>query len=142
MTVRAADVEALARTVYGEARGEPREGQIAVAYVALNRLADERVWWEREEDDGVPDGTIEAVVEDPHQFSAWNGDNPTRGAMLAATLDDMAYREAMLAALTAIQGRDSDPTGGATHYHSVDVTPAWAEGARGKRIGRHIFYRL
>ncbi len=33
------------------------------------------------------------------------------------------------------------PTGGATHYHSVDVHPRWAAGKTPHaRIGRHLFY--
>ena len=36
------EVECLAQNIYFEARGEPTQGQIAVAYVALNRKKDER----------------------------------------------------------------------------------------------------
>lgn len=28
------------------------------------------------------------------------------------------------------------------HYHTIDVSPYWAKGKTGERIGRHIFYRL
>ena len=43
-----------------------------------------------------------------------------------------------------MEGREPDPTGGATHYYNpadVEKTPAWAPlSKRTCKIGRHIFY--
>ncbi|MBE9552130.1 MAG: cell wall hydrolase, partial [Proteobacteria bacterium] len=36
------ELECLSLNVYFEARGEPREGQVAVAHVVMNRVADDR----------------------------------------------------------------------------------------------------
>ncbi len=55
-----ADVEALARIVYWEARGEREQGQIAVANVVLNRVRDTR--W--------PD-TIQKVIAQKSQFTPY-----------------------------------------------------------------------
>lgn len=52
------DLEILARLVYLEARGEPYEGQVAVAEVVLNRVLSDR----------FPD-TVEEVVYQTGQFT-------------------------------------------------------------------------
>lgn len=61
-------VDCLARNIYFESRGEPIDGQYAVAFVTLNRVEDER--W--------PDSICEVVYQ-PSQFS-WtvNPDRPIR----------------------------------------------------------------
>jgi len=52
----------LAATLVGEARGEPIEGQIAVANVIRNRVR-------------VSGGGYKAVCLEPKQFSCWNNDD-------------------------------------------------------------------
>ncbi len=54
------DVAALARIVYWEARGESKEGQLAVANVVINRARDDR--W--------PD-TIQKVIAQKNQFTPY-----------------------------------------------------------------------
>ena len=61
----ASDLFTLARTVYGEARGESDQGRAAVAHVVLNRFRSDK-WFSA--------GTIEAVCRKPSQFSCWNND--------------------------------------------------------------------
>src|SRR5688572_17412765 len=74
------DVDAMARTLYGEARGEPEAGQIAVAWVIRNRVTtdlrgDKKPdWW----GEGV-----QGVCVNPSQFSCWRTDDPNRAKMLA-----------------------------------------------------------
>ncbi len=58
------DVEALARIVYWEARGESVKGQIAVANVILNRVRDNR--W--------PD-TVQSVISQKAQFTPYKSKN-------------------------------------------------------------------
>ncbi len=114
-------VTCLATNVYHEARGEPFEGQIEVARVVMNRVADNR--W--------PDSVC-GVVWQPYQFS-WTEDNRSD-----ATPDRLAYDRAHDAALYAMQ----HPKGNATHYHTTTVHPYWADAlTRVDTIGNHIFYR-
>ena len=70
MEYRLEDVLALARTLWGECRGEPKIGQIAVAWVILNR-AEQPGWWSKSHTEAIMDDTIEAVCLCPHQFSCW-----------------------------------------------------------------------
>jgi len=122
------DIETLARTIWGEARGEPQQGKVAVAWVVLNRAAGKKKLGE--------------VCRAKWQFSCWNPDDPNRAKMANVTLADPVYRDCMLAALSVVQGRAGpDPTEGSKHYHTKDVTPYWS---RGKvpvcQIGAHLFF--
>lgn len=126
------DVDTLARTLWGEARGEGRQGMQAVANVIMNRV---RIggWW---------GNTVEAVCRKPWQFSCWLATDPNSAKMRTVTPDDAAFRTALELAQIAVTGKLSDITGGATHYHAKHVSPAWAVGATlTKIIGNHIFYR-
>ena len=61
------ETDILARTIYGEARGESISGMEAVASVVLNRVAFAnrrgRFWW---------GNSIAEVCRAPKQFSCWN----------------------------------------------------------------------
>jgi spore germination cell wall hydrolase CwlJ-like protein len=63
-------------TLWMECRGEPYEGQMAVAEVIQNRM--------RRHDSS--DGTVAGTVLRPYQFSCWNTDDPQR--LRAAGLED------------------------------------------------------
>jgi len=82
--LRPFDREILARTLWGEARGEGIDGMRAVAHVILNRVADAR--WP---------GTVAEVCLQPSQFSAWLERDANRRKMLAVDDDDRAYLEAI-----------------------------------------------
>ena len=125
-------LEIMARTIYGEARGEPFEGQVAVAHVIRNR-ASRPGWWGSD---------IKGVCLKPHQFSAWLDEDATRPAMVAATLLDPAYMQCLGIAALVLSGSLTDPTGGATHYHADYVKPGWiAALEHAVTIGHHLFYR-
>lgn len=137
---READI--LARTMYGEARGEGVRGLEAVAHVVLNRV-DARSWWGRD---------VVAVCLKPWQFSCWNAADPNRRKLLALSAADPVYARAFdtAARLLELQDRDhdtrvrNDPTGGATHYYGPALVkrPAWAAGrVPCARIGGHDFFR-
>lgn len=125
--------EVVARTLWGEARGEGRNGMAAVACVIQNRARNPR-WW----------GTSPtAVCLKPYQFSCWLADDPNRAKLLAVTDRDSSYRAALEIADTLLSGQLVDVTNGADHYHTTGVTPAWSAGKKPVAvIGNHRFFRL
>lgn len=131
-------VETVAKTLWGEARGEPELGKVAVAAVIVNRarIAEARggYWWG---DD------IVGVCRKPAQFSCWNENDPNADKIAALDGEDPVYRDCLRLARRAVNGQLSDPTDGATHYHALGVNPFWARGQKPTaRIGNHLFYRL
>jgi len=134
-----ADRDNLARTIWGEARGELYGGQVAIANVVMNRFK-RPGWWSRERGDGIPDDTIQAVCRDPWQFSCWNKGDPNLPHMLALT-DEELKPYLFIADAYVNKGAALDLTFGSTHYHNSTVSPDWAEGKTPVvQIGRHFFY--
>ena len=119
--------DCLASAVYFEARGEPAEGQLAVAEVVLNRTKS-----------GKYPASICGVVEQPWQFSFVN----RTGRIPAANRSSEAWRKAVAVARIA-QDRVSDTlTDGVLWYHADYVAPSWGRRLnRETKIGLHIFYR-
>lgn len=121
----------LTEAIYFEARGEPVEGQVAVAEVILNRVDSE----------SYPDDVCAVVHQgtgriDACQFSYTCDGIPER--VESAESWDLAGRigRAMLG------GAPRRLTQDATHYHADYVHPYWAEAfSRTATLGRHIFYR-
>lgn len=136
------ETRVVALTVWGEARGEGLTGLAAVACVIRNRAIHPRVrWW------GVG---FRDVCLKPWQFSVWNEGDPNRRLLLAIAQGlppgpdgQASWTLARAVAHEVIEGKFPDITGGADHYHTLDVRPKWAEGLTPiKRIGQHVFYRL
>lgn len=124
----------LARTMYGEARGDGDAGMVAVAHVILNRAASPG-WW------GID---LTSVALKPWQFSAWNENDPN--SKLIADLKpgngNWIFDRAYDLAGAVLIGNLPDSTGGATHYHNQSVNPSWATGAiQTARIGGHSFFK-
>lgn len=130
------DIDALARTIYGEARGETVSGMEAVAAVIINRLRFSRrrgrYWW---------GNTVNEICRSPMQFSCWNAGDPNLRVISRVAETDLIFCICKRIARRAVGGLLEDPTRGATHYHTKNVAPSWA---RGKipcaEIGRHFFY--
>jgi cell wall hydrolase len=123
--------EIAARTLYGEARGEPQEGQRAVAHALWNRVRDGR-WGQ----------TLSTVCLARMQFSCWNTSDPNREQIAALTDDDPLLQK--LRAILDEARIERDPTGGATHYFSTSMIqpPKWSIGATFcGQFGRHRFYK-
>ena len=126
------ELECLALNIYHEARGEPANGQLAVAHVVLNRASDHR----------FPDQICDVVKEGGHQvlhrcqFSWWCdglSDQP---------VDHQAWQSSRQTAWTVLAQNTSDPSRGALWYHADYVNPYWASAKRPvATIGRHIFYQ-
>lgn len=127
------DLICLSRNVYHEARGEPYTGQIAVAYLTLNRVASPR----------FPDDVCDVVTEDRGakswdcQFSWWcDGKNDT-------PFDQNAFAMAIKVSIGALTGEMQNPVPGATHYYAYNlVTPNWSYAmAETNVIGGHRYMK-
>lgn len=121
---------ALARTIWGEARGEGYAGMQAVANVIMNRVYSSRF-----------PNTVEGVCYQPNQFSMWNAGDPNGAKAMAATQADQNFANALDIATKAVAGRLPDLTGGALHYYANSIAaPYWVAYATGQvQIGNHIF---
>lgn len=122
----------LAKAVYFEARGEPENGQLAVAQVVLNRVAHPF----------YPDNVCDVVFQNEQrrnkcQFSfACDGrsDRPR---------NETAWARAIQLAKKVMHGKRVEGVGNSTHYHATYVRPRWvSDMVELKRIGKHIFYRV
>ena len=138
MPVTEKDRDVLARTLWGEARGESLVGQIAVAWTIRNRVNDgkARSWW----GEGYT-----GVCQKPYQFSCWNRNDPNFAYLSGAKLIPFReFAQAQIAADQVIAGKVPDPTGGATHYYatSMKTPPAWAAKAKQTlKLGGHVFFK-
>lgn len=138
MPVTERDRDILARTLWGEARGESLAGQIAVAWTIRNRVNDGKAksWW----GEGYA-----GVCQTPYQFSCWNKNDPNYAYLSGAK--QIPFRElaqARIAADQVIDGKVADPTSGATHYYAIAMKtpPAWSAKAKQTiRLGGHVFFR-
>jgi len=122
---RSAEEDCLANAVYFEARGEPLEGQLAVAEVVLNRAASGRY-----------PATICGVVVQPAQFSFVR-----RGIIPRADRASEAWRRAVAISRIAAQRETRLLPANVLWYHANYVSPGWGRRLeRNTRIGLHIFY--
>jgi spore germination cell wall hydrolase CwlJ-like protein len=115
----------LAKAVYFEARGEPIQGQLAVAQVVLNRAASGRypASWCR-------------VITQKAQFSFIH-----RGRFPAPNRKSEAWRKAVGVAHIAKAGLVKEIAPNVLWYHATYVSPSWGRSlTRETQIGLHIFY--
>ena len=123
----------LSLNIYHEARGEPDAGQVAVAYVTLNRAHAKKM-------------SVCDVVAEPHQFSWTTGGIMMRvnGWTLLPHMvpkDIRALQKAVQIARLAMSRKVEDPTQGALFYHADYVSPYWKHGmTQIAAIGQHRFY--
>ncbi|MFT8316875.1 MAG: spore cortex-lytic enzyme [Sporolactobacillus sp.] len=113
-----ADVNLMANAVFGESRGEPYIGQVAVSAVIINRVSDPRF-----------PNNISDVIFQPGAFTA------VSDGQIWLTPNDTAKK----AVMDAINGWD--PTNGALYYFNPDTATSawiWSRPQIGK-IGKHIF---
>lgn len=132
-TLRMTELGCLARNIFHEARGEPLEGQQAVAEVTLNRVAS-----------GQFPNTVCEVVNEAH----WDRRRGRRVAAFSWTeLDEVArpsgtsWDRALEIATRVYDAEHEAVTGGALFYHATSIEPRWATSKKPiTTIGRHIFY--
>ena len=128
---RSVAIDTLARTLWGEARGEGEAGLKAVAAVVVNRTrrpAD--FWWGHR---------VEDVCRKKFQFSCWNENDPNLPKLKVVTAATPPFETCVAVAKRAVDGLLADLTVGATHYHRRDIRPGWAT-TPCARIGDHVFY--
>jgi Cell Wall Hydrolase/Putative peptidoglycan binding domain len=130
-----AEILTLARTLYGEARGEPREGIQAVANVILNRVKSDR----------YPNTVAKACLQ-RLQFSCWNKDDPNFRVIANLLPGANPKFDAILKiAESAVLGGLPSLIGDALHYHAKSIRPSWVTKSPGATlvatIGSHLFWR-
>lgn len=123
--------DCLARAIYHEARGEPRDGQIAVAQVVLNRAAS-----------GLWPASICGVIRQgtkrgskcQFSFACKPQGKPVAG---------QGWEDAVTLADEMLAGRVWLPElGTADHFHRRDLKPVWRIKLTPlKTIGQHVFYQ-
>lgn len=112
------DLNLMANAVYGESRGEPYEGQVAVAAVILNRV----------KSTSFPN-TVSGVIFQPRAFTA------VADGQIYLTPNEKAKQ----AVQAAIDGWD--PTNGCLYYFNPETATSpwiWTR-TQVKTIGKHIF---
>lgn len=127
------DVDTLARTIWGEARGEGYEGMQAVANVVMNRV----------HAGTFPGGySISGVCRAPRQFSCWNPGDPNLAQLLSVSSSNPQFQQALQIAQSAASGTLADLTNGATYYHTTAIaTPkSWGNKTQVAEIGNQVFY--
>lgn len=124
------ELDIAARTVYGEARGEPFAGKLAVAWVIRNRVNRKR----------FGSGVIGVCLK-KYQFSCWLPDDPNSKILKSKTPKGAAWGDCKTAVVQAFSDTVEDPTHGATHYCVLSMTPKWAIGKTpSATIGGHKFF--
>ena len=131
-------IDVLARTMWGEARGEGSIGMQTVAQVIMNRVrvaqSHDGYWW---------GNNVVQVCQKPYQFSCWNKDDPNYRQVIAVDDKDLHFVTARRIARRVYYNTVDDITEGATHYHARGITPYWAKNEKPVTvIGSHIFYQL
>ncbi len=137
-----------ARMLFGESRDCAPLEQIAIGYTAVRRANDGKKW------NGE---TVKEAILAPSQYSAFNKSDPNRVKMMdPEKYDAKAFDQCLEISKGVLTKKYSDPTQGATHYHTLGVHPKWADSKKMVKIGRievgkdkdrkpifskHIFYR-
>lgn len=120
------EMECLAGAIYFEARGEPLDGQLAVAQVVINRA-----------ESGKFPADYCGVVFQKSQFSFVRG-----GAMPRIDRGSPAWKRASAIARIAHEGLWDSPAGDSLYFHANYVKPSWSRSKIARAtIDTHIFYR-
>jgi spore germination cell wall hydrolase CwlJ-like protein len=116
--------DCLASSVYYESKGEPLNGQLAVAQTIINRTASGRF-----------PATVCGVVRQPGQFSFLRG-----GGIPEPSHDNGAWKRAVAIATIARQGMWKQIAPAALFFHARRVSPGWGK-VKVASLGNHIFFR-
>jgi spore germination cell wall hydrolase CwlJ-like protein len=149
----------LAMLVWGEARGEPAAGRVAVAHVPLTRLQS-RMMTRKTPSFSLREIILRNVNGRIYQFSCLNPNDPNRVKLFQPIENGGLglWSACWTAAVEAIQGQSVNPAPGATHYvvrrlwsrpTAAGRRPQWFEAPMIQNgtttfiaeIGSHIFAR-
>ena len=115
------EILCLSAIMFGEARGEPDIGKVAVAYTAINRKADPNY-----------PKNICSVMKQRNQYEFLS-------KIGMPSQKEVAYLMPLAEAI--LQGRIDDPTKGAKWFHTKNIKPYWAKDKTVKlAYNNHIFY--
>ena len=137
------DKEIMARTIYGESRGEYYQQQgglsalISIGNVIVNRIRHKKKWY---------GNNVQEVCKKPYQFSCWNCKDPNYAIINSIKQgDDKIFDVCLEVAENILNGNWPDLTKGSVNYHSkrMNHLPQWAIGRKPKiEICNHVFYEL
>ena len=135
LTDRDEQIDVMARTAWGEARGEGQSGMQAVLNVVMNRVK-KGSWYGATPKDGCLK---------KYQFSCWLDSDPNKAKLLAVDENDKDFARAKYMATLAYDGQLTDITKGATNYVNLaslgDNVPSWVNNMKlSTTIGKHSFY--
>jgi len=124
--------EVFAKTLYAEARGEPVEGRIWVAWVIKNRARMNKTYW--------GGSSIKSVCLKEGQFECWNNKSDIE------IKEKQVYEQIrQLTDKIYDAPHGDDPTGGTDHYHNPkkeDPDQPWVRNCdKVREIGDHVFYK-
>jgi len=121
----------LSEAIYFEARGEPVEGQFAVAEVILNRVDSPK----------FPNSICKVVRQGAGRKHACQFSYNCDGK-LEYIANGSAYDQAKRVARVSMDRKTRPLTKGATFYHATFVSPSWARSFQHvATIGVHKFYK-
>ena len=120
------ELRCLAQGVYFESRGEPLDGQLAVAQVIVNRA-----------ESGVFPNDYCSVITQRSQFSFVKG-----GHIPEPNTNSSAWQRAKAIARIAHRDLWHSAAGDSLYFHATHVRPRWARAKTARAtIDRHVFYR-
>ena len=130
-------VECLADNIYFESAYEPVQGQIAVAFVTINRV--KSGFFEKD-----ICGVVKQKTKNTCQFSWYCEERPMSiyTSKVLTNGDNRVYNDIRKLAVYVYANYDKieDPSKGALFYHADYVNPKWKNMEHLTTIGRHIFY--
>lgn len=141
--MQALEISCFATGLYHEARGESREGQLAVAQVILNRM----------KSSAYPDTACGVIYQNAHMrnrcqfsFACDRRSDSTENSKIYAELRQLAEHALRLGqapfATEFPRANKQEKLQEITHYHTKAVSPSWGRKIeKVATIGAHIFYR-
>lgn len=132
-TKKDSSVDALACNIYKEGRGESLNGQMAIAFVTMNRAMHDKF-----------PSSVRRVVYQPSQFS-WTNDNRPGYKIRDAEAWETAHKIAKF--VYRIRNKTSlynllDNTNGSIYYHHTGIRPYWSKHFKKTvTIDNHVFYK-
>lgn len=130
---RTQDLTCLAKNIYYESRGEPIDGQYAVAEVTMNRVASKH----------YPNTVCEVVYQENFDVIRKRNVSAFSWTELDVTspANGKLWKRVWQIAEEVYDERSEPRADGALFYHSKSIRPRWSRRKRPiAKIGNHVFY--